>query len=88
MHKKLEEIKKTETPPKVIKNIFNKEEIEKFLELYKNLPITVHNKKQNVIKKRWLIDYSKELENLFCEKLNVVTNKKKTNIKFLIFVIL
>ena len=46
MHKKLEEIKKTETPPKVIKNIFNKEEIEKFLELYKNLPITVHNRLQ------------------------------------------
>ena len=82
MHKKLEEIKKTETPPKVIKNIFNKEEIEKFLELYKNLPITVHNKKQNVIKKRWLIDYSKELENLFCEKLkNEIGNFKMDNLK-------
>ena len=65
----IEVIKKTEKPPKVIKNLFSKDEIDKFLELYKKLPTTVHNKKQNVIKKRWLIDYNKELEDLFCERL-------------------
>ena len=82
MHKKLKEIKKTESPPKVIKNLFKKEEIEKFLELYKKLPITVHNKKQNVIKKRWLIDYSKELEDLFCERLkNEIGDFKMDNLK-------
>ena len=69
MHKKIEEIKKNESGPKVIKNIFNKEEIDKFLNLYNELPITVHNKKQNVIKKRWLIDYGKELEELFYKRL-------------------
>ena len=69
MQKKIEEIKKTESGPKVIKNIFNKEEIDKFLNLYNELPITVHNKKQNVIKKRWLIDYGKELEELFYKRL-------------------
>ena len=70
MHKKIEEIKKAESPPKIIKNIFSKTDIQKFLELYSQLPTTVHNKKQNVIKKRWLIDYSKELEVLFYERLN------------------
>ena len=54
MHIKIEEIKKNESPPKVIKNLFNKDEINKFLKLYEELPTTVHNKKQNVIKKRWL----------------------------------
>ena len=48
MHKKIEEIKKSENPPKVLKNLFSKEEINEFLNLYKVLPTTVHNKKQNV----------------------------------------
>ena len=33
------------------------------------MPITVHNKKQNVIKKRWLKDYGKELELIFKKRL-------------------
>ena len=69
MHEQIDEIKKNEGRPKVIKNIFSDEEINKFKELYKNLPITVHNKKQNVIKKRWLIEYGKELEALFYKKV-------------------
>ena len=51
MHKQIEIIKKNESPPKILKNIFSKREIEKFFELYNELPITIHNKKQNVIKK-------------------------------------
>lgn len=82
MHKKLEEIKKSEGPPKVIKNIFTTVEIKKFLDLYSQLPTTVHNKKQNVIKKRWLIDYSKELESLFYERLkNEIGDFKMDNLK-------
>ena len=69
MHKKIEEIKKFESPPKVIKNLYSKEEIEEFLKLYNDLPTTVHNKKQNVIKKRWLQGFNKKLEILFCERL-------------------
>ena len=69
MDSKIEQIKKTESPPKVLKNLFNKNEIDKFLKLYNDLPITVHNKKQNVIKKRWLQGYSEELEKIFCERL-------------------
>ena len=65
MRQHIEEIKKNEGNPKVLKNIFNQKEIDQFLKLYQELPITVHNKKQNVIKKRWLKDYGKELELIF-----------------------
>ena len=81
MHKEIEEIKKLESPPKVIKNIFSKEEINQFLNLYKELPTTVHNKKQNVIKKRWLTDYGRDLEKLFYERLkNEISDFKYDNL--------
>ena len=69
MHKQVEIIKKNESSPKILKNIFSIGEIEKFVKLYNELPITIHNKKQNVIKKRWLTDYGKDLERLFYERL-------------------
>tara|TARA_B110000438_G_C15644804_1_gene576959 strand:- start:91 stop:798 length:708 start_codon:yes stop_codon:yes gene_type:complete len=82
MHKQIEEIKKTESKPKIIKNIFDKNEISKFIDLYNELPVTVHNKKQNVIKKRWLIEYGKELEELFYKKLkNEIGDFKYDNLK-------
>tara|TARA_B100000941_G_scaffold285852_1_gene258489 strand:- start:3847 stop:4554 length:708 start_codon:yes stop_codon:yes gene_type:complete len=82
MHKQLEKIKKNEGKPKILKNIFNKEEINKFLKLYEELPVTVHNKKQNVIKKRWLFDYGKELEELFYKRLsNEIGDFKYDNLK-------
>ena len=69
MDRKIEKIKKSESPPKIIKNLYNSDEINEFLELYKRLPTTVHNKKQNVIKKRWLQGYNEKLEKLFFERL-------------------
>ncbi len=69
MHKEIEKIKKNEGKPKVLKNILNNQEINKFIKLYEELPITIHNKKQNVIKKRWLSGYGEELERLFYSKL-------------------
>ncbi len=69
MNSKIENIKNFESPPKVIKNIYDKDEINEFLKLYNDLPVTVHNKKQNVIKKRWLQGYNTSLEKKFCERL-------------------
>ena len=69
MRKEIEKIKKLESSPKILKNLYSKEEIEEFLKLYKDLPTTVHNIKQNVIKKRWLQGYNKKLEKIFCERL-------------------
>ena len=82
MHKNIDKIKKLEGSPKVIKNLFNKDEVQKFLELYKNLPTTVHNKKQNVIKKRWLKNFNEELEKLFYTKVkNEIGDFKMDNLK-------
>ena len=82
MHKNMNEIKKLEGPPQVIKNIFSKSEIDKFLNLYQELPTTVHNKKQNVIKKRWLKNFSEELETLFYKRVkNEIGDFKMDNLK-------
>ena len=82
MGDKISEIKKLESEPKIIKNLFNKEEINEFLDLYKSLPITVHNKKQNVIKKRWLQGFNKKLEKIFYDRLqNEIGNFKMDNLK-------
>ena len=46
------------------------------------LPITVHNKKQNVIKKRWLQDFGKEMQKLFYERLKLIIGDfKMDNLK-------
>ena len=81
MREKIEEIKKSESPPKIIKNLYSEDEIQDFLKLYKDLPVTTHNKKQNVIKKRWLQGYSDKLEKLFLEKLrNEIGDFKMDNL--------
>ena len=82
MHRNIDKIKSLESSPKIIKNLFNNSEIEKFLNLYQQLPTTVHNKKQNVIKKRWLKNYSNELEDLFYQKVkNEIGDFKMDNLK-------
>ena len=82
MHKNIEKIKKLEGSVLILKNLFSGTELEKFLNLYHDLPTTVHNKKQNVIKKRWLKNYSEELENIFFDKLkNQIGEFKMDNLK-------
>ena len=82
MHKNIEKIKKLEGAPQVIKKLFTKDQLAQFFDLYNKLPTTVHNKKQNVIKKRWLKNYSEELENLFYEKVkNEIGDFKMDNLK-------
>lgn len=82
MHVQIEKIKSNEGNPKVLKKIFNNQEVEKFMKLYSELPITVHNKKQNVIKKRWLSDYGKEMEELFYKRLkNEIGEFRYDNLK-------
>ena len=63
------ENKLSETKPKVLKKFFSANEINKFIDLYQKLPVTVHNKKQNVIKKRWLQKHDEELEKFFFQRL-------------------
>ena len=50
---KIDAIKQTESPPKIIKNFIEPNKINDLQRLYEDLPLTVHNKKKNVKKKRW-----------------------------------
>ena len=82
MNEKIDDIKKLESPPKIIKKLFSEDEINEFLKLYEKLPTTVHNKKQNVIKKRWLQGFNINLEKIFRERLeNQIGNFKMDNLK-------
>ncbi len=44
------------------------------IDLYEALPLTIHNKKQNVVKKQWIQNYNKELDLIYHKKLNEVLN--------------
>ena len=66
--KNIEEIQKFESLPKIIK-LFSEQEIKNILELYNSLPVTVHNKKQDIIKKRWIQNYNKSLDKMYTSKL-------------------
>ena len=65
----IKEIKSKESPPKLIKKFFDENEIKELIDLYNKLPVTVHNKKQNVIKKRWTENFNNEIEKKFLDKL-------------------
>ena len=67
-HLYLDEIKKNESPPKIV-NIFSQKEIEMIKELYTSLPEAVFNKKQNVRKKGWEQNFNKELDKIYFNKL-------------------
>ena len=60
----IDTIKKLESLPRIEK-IFSAEEIKNILELYNSLPVTVRNKKQNIIKKRWIQNYYKSLDEMY-----------------------
>jgi hypothetical protein len=72
MHENLNKIKNLESPPRIIKNFVSPKIIEEFLKLYAELPITVNNIEQKVLKKRWVEGFGKDLENLFRTKLKTV----------------
>ena len=64
----LEQIKKIESPPKIL-NIFSEKEIKRIQDLYNELPERTFNKKQNVRKKAWITNVNKELDKIYVEKL-------------------
>jgi len=74
--KNIDEIKNLESLPKIIK-LFSDKEIKNIVELYNSLPVTVYNKKQNVIKKRWIQNYNKSLDEMYISKLNKVLGEFK-----------
>ena len=75
-HIYLDEIKKNESPPKIV-NIFSQKEIKMIEELYYILPESTFNKKQNVRKKSWVQNYNKELDQIYFNKLKDVLGDYK-----------
>ena len=71
MHENLNKIKSLEGSPKVIKKFLNSNEVEKFLKLYSELPVTVNNLKQKVVKKRWISGFGKEQEQILRERIKL-----------------
>ena len=71
MHENLDKIKSLESPTRIIKNFLNSDEIEKFLKLYSELPITINNLKQKVIKKRWVSGLGMELEQILKDRIKL-----------------
>ena len=69
MHKFLEKIKKFETRPFVVSNFLNNEEIKLFKKLYNDLPIEINNERQKIVKKKWSIEFGKELQIKYTNKL-------------------
>ena len=66
--KNIENIKKLEGPPKIIK-LFSDKEIKDIIKLYNALPVTVNNKVQKIIKKRWLQKFNTSLDDLYKIKI-------------------
>ena len=72
MHKYIEEIKKFEARPFVINNFLTTEEINLFKKLYEKLPVEIDNKRQKIIKKKWSIEFSQELQIRYLKKLKEI----------------
>ncbi len=74
MHKFIDKIKKFENKPFVVSDFLNKNEINSFQKLYEELPIEINNKRQKIVKKKWSIQFGKELQNNYIKKLREVIN--------------
>ena len=80
MHKFIEKIKKNESKPFIVSNFLNKDEINLFQNLYEELPIEINNKRQKIIKKKWDVQFKKELQNNYIQKLKkIIKNFKMDN---------
>jgi len=72
MHKFIDDIKKYEAKPFVIKNFIDSKDIEKFQSLYKELPVEINNQRQKIIKKKWSSNFYSDLQNKYKEKLKSI----------------
>ena len=73
MHRFIEQIKRYESEPFVVKNFLNRKEVDLFQKLYIDLPIEINNTRQKIIKKKWSIKYNLELQEIYKKKLQSVS---------------
>ena len=72
MHKFIEKIKKFESKPFIVSNFLNKEEVKLFQKLYDELPIEIDNKRQKIVKKKWSVEFNRELQKKYIQKLEEI----------------
>jgi len=72
LHRFIEKIKKFESKPFVVSNFLNKDEIKLFQNLYDELPVEINNERQKIIKKKWDVQFHKELQNNYIKKLKEI----------------
>jgi len=72
LHRFIEKIKKFESKPFVVSNFLNKDEIKSFQNLYDELPVEINNERQKIIKKKWDVQFHKELQNNYIKKLKEI----------------
>ena len=77
MHQFIEKIKKFESKPLIVKDFINKKEIEDFQNLFRSLPVEIHNKRQKILKKKWLNNFSLDLQEKYKEKLRLIIGNYK-----------
>ena len=68
MHQFIDKIKKFESKPIIVNNFLSRDEVKYFQDLYNELPIEIDNKRQKIIKKKWSIEFNKELQNIYNRK--------------------
>ncbi|MEC6987166.1 MAG: hypothetical protein VXW61_01795 [Pseudomonadota bacterium] len=69
MHKFIDQIQKLESRPFIVNNFLNDKEIKLFKKLYEDLPLEINNERQRIIKKKWSIEFCKELQIKYNQKL-------------------
>ena len=69
MHKFIDKIKEFESKPFVVNNFLSNQEIKLFQKLYKELPVEIDNKRQKIIKKKWSVEFYKDLQKKYKDKL-------------------
>jgi hypothetical protein len=72
LHNFIKEIKTYESKPFVVSAFLSKEETHLFQKLYDELPVEIDNKRQQIIKKKWPVEFYKELQNDYIAKLESV----------------
>ena len=84
MHKLLDEIKKNEGKTRVVKNFFDNEQVKALLKLYKNLPVEIFNKRQNIMKKKWSDNFEADLKKIFIDAKLIIIKERNDKFKILI----
>ena len=56
----------------MIRKFLDNEEIKSFQNLYKELPIEINNTRQKIIKKKWSLEFNKDLQKIYTQKLKKV----------------